>query len=193
MQQPSRHLWLGNVNCRAVSVAQLRALFEPFGAIENINILAEKNCVFVDFFEEASAVAAQQQMRGVARVQGDIPENADLKTLVELGFGKYEEKPPLLAQEDADAVLVAFAGGRCAGVSGSGDDHAALSRAPHAAGGLCADPGGAGAARRAAGGECARGEAGGGAQSGGGATGVADHGDDVRGAGGWWAWEECVN
>ena len=97
--QPSRHLWLGNVNCRAVSVAQLRALFEPFGAIENINILAEKNCVFVDFFEEASAVAAQQQMRGVM-LGGH---------LIELGFGKYEEKPPLLAQEDADAVLVAFA------------------------------------------------------------------------------------
>lgn len=171
------------MNCRAVSVAQLRALFEPFGAIENINILAEKNCVFVDFFEEASAVAAQQQMRGVM-LGGH---------LIELGFGKYEEKPPLLAQEDTDAVLVAFAGGRCAGVSGSGDDHAALSRAPHAAGGLCADPGGAGAARRAAGGEYARGEAGGGAQPGGGATGVADHGDDVRGAGGWWAWEECVN
>ena len=28
----------------------------------------------------------QQQMRGVARVQGDIPENADLKTLVGNGY-----------------------------------------------------------------------------------------------------------
>ncbi len=28
----------------------------------------------------------QQQMRGVARVQGDVPENADLKTLVGNGY-----------------------------------------------------------------------------------------------------------
>ncbi len=28
----------------------------------------------------------QQQMRGVARVQGDIPDNADLKTLVGNGY-----------------------------------------------------------------------------------------------------------
>ncbi len=28
----------------------------------------------------------QQQMQGVARVQGDVPENADLKTLVGNGY-----------------------------------------------------------------------------------------------------------
>ena len=31
----------------------------------------------------------QQQMRGVARVQGDVPENADLKTLVGNGCGDH--------------------------------------------------------------------------------------------------------
>ncbi len=33
----------------------------------------------------------QQQMRGVARVQGDIPENADLKTLVGNGYPGYHD------------------------------------------------------------------------------------------------------
>lgn len=164
------------MNCRAVSVAQLRALFEPFGAIENINILGEKNCVFVDFFDEAAAVAAQQQMRGVM-LGGH---------LIELGFGKYEEKQAALSQEDANAVLVAFAGGRGGAVSASGDDHAAIPRATHAAGGLRAHHGVAGAARTQARGKCARGEAGGRAQSGGGATGAADDDGDVCGAGGWW-------
>lgn len=32
----------------------------------------------------------QQQMRGVARVQGDIPENADLKTLVGNGYRYHD-------------------------------------------------------------------------------------------------------
>ena len=63
-----------------MSVNELRNLFEPFGPIENINVLYEKNCVFIDFFEEASAVAAQRRMRGVM-IGGN---------LVELGYGKYE-------------------------------------------------------------------------------------------------------
>ena len=182
-QQPSRHLWLGNVNCRAVTVAQLRALFEPFGAIENINILSEKNCVFVDYFEEASAVAAQRQMRGVM-LGGH---------LIELGFGKYEEKPAVLTQEDANTVLVAFAGGSGGDVRASGDDHAALSRATDAAGGLFANHGVARAARSQARGKCARGKAGDRAQSGGGASGAADDGGDVRGAGGWWVSMEMLS
>lgn len=82
MKQPSRHLWLGNINTHTVSVAELRSLFEPFGPIENINILYEKNCVFIDYFEEASAIAAQQRMRGVM-IGGNI---------VELGYGKCERQ-----------------------------------------------------------------------------------------------------
>ena len=51
--------------------------------IENINILYEKNCVFIDYFEERAAVEAQRQMKGIT-IGGN---------LIELGFGKYEEKP----------------------------------------------------------------------------------------------------
>ena len=79
-KQPSRHLWLGNINTRTVSVNELRNLFESFGPIENINILYEKNCVFIDFYEEASAIAAQHRMQGVM-IGGN---------LIELGYGKCE-------------------------------------------------------------------------------------------------------
>ena len=63
-----------------MSVNELRNLFESFGPIENINILYEKNCVFIDFYEEASAIAAQHSMQGVM-IGGN---------LIELGYGKCE-------------------------------------------------------------------------------------------------------
>ena len=66
-----------------MTTAELRSLFEQFGVIENINILYEKNCVFIDYFEERAAVEAQRQMKGIT-IGGN---------LIELGFGKYEEKP----------------------------------------------------------------------------------------------------
>lgn len=60
----------------------LRYLFEPFGSIENINILFEKNCVFIDYYDEKSAVEAHEKMKGIM-LGGNI---------LELGFGKYEER-----------------------------------------------------------------------------------------------------
>ena len=112
LKQPSRHLWLGNINTHTVSVAELRSLFEPFGPIENINILYEKNCVFIDYFEEASAIAAQQRMRGVM-IGGNI---------VELGYGKCERQvenksiievqsvssPVQLTPDDTEILIVIF-------------------------------------------------------------------------------------
>ncbi|KNB41725.1 hypothetical protein JH06_4905 [Blastocystis sp. subtype 4] len=100
--QPSRHLWLGNINTRTVSVNELRNLFESFGPIENINILYEKNCVFIDFYEEASAIAAQHRMQGVM-IGGN---------LIELGYGKCERPNQIsvvqLTSEDAEILLVIF-------------------------------------------------------------------------------------
>lgn len=65
-----------------MTTTELRSLFEQFGMIENINILYEKNCVFIDYFEERAAVEAQRRMKGIT-IGGN---------LIELGFGKYEER-----------------------------------------------------------------------------------------------------
>ena len=63
-----------------MTVNELRKLFESFGRIENINVLYEKNCVFIDYYEEASAVAAQRCMQGVT-IHGNI---------LDLGFGQCD-------------------------------------------------------------------------------------------------------
>lgn len=65
-----------------ITAEELRYIFEKFGSIENINILYEKNCVFIDYYDESSAIEAQNRMKGMM-LDGN---------LVELGFGKYEEK-----------------------------------------------------------------------------------------------------
>lgn len=113
VQQPSRHLWLGNINTQTITVEELRRIFEQFGSIENINILYEKNCVFIDYYDESSAVDAQSRMKGMV-LGGNI---------IELGFGKYEEKQIvgvsflnegqmnnciLLQPEDSENILLVF-------------------------------------------------------------------------------------
>ena len=75
-------MWLGNINTQTITTEELRYTFEKFGSIENINILYDKNCVFIDYYDESSAIEAQNRMKGMV-LDGN---------LVELGFGKYEEK-----------------------------------------------------------------------------------------------------
>lgn len=75
-------MWLGNVNTQTITTADLRYVFEQFGPIENINILFDKNCVFIDYYDEQAAINAQSRMKGMI-LGGNI---------IELGFGKYEEK-----------------------------------------------------------------------------------------------------
>ena len=84
--------------------SSLRAIFGRFGAIENVTILEDKGCAFVDFEEEQSAVRAQQQ-KGMM-IEGN---------LVELGFGKMDERTSgaqLLGEKDRNALLCVFTGGR---------------------------------------------------------------------------------
>lgn len=92
IQQPSRHLWLGNINTQTIAVGDLRYIFEQFGSIENINILYEKNCVFIDYYDEKSAIEAQNRMKGMM-LGGNI---------IELGFGKYEEKQNVMNDMEVD-------------------------------------------------------------------------------------------
>ena len=44
--------------------------------------MPEKKCVFIDYYEERSAVTAQHQLQGMV-LDGNI---------IEIGFGKYEER-----------------------------------------------------------------------------------------------------
>jgi RNA recognition motif-containing protein len=62
-QVPTRSLWIGNLD-RSVSEQDLREVFSPFGTLERIKIISEKNCAFVDFETLESALAAKRSCQG---------------------------------------------------------------------------------------------------------------------------------
>jgi hypothetical protein len=56
---PSKGIYLGNVHPETTE-ADLRTVFSPYGVIENIKMLKDKNCAFVNFVDIASSAAAHQ-------------------------------------------------------------------------------------------------------------------------------------
>ncbi|MCO5598644.1 hypothetical protein L7F22_052741 [Adiantum nelumboides] len=90
-QVPSRSLWIGNLNS-ATTGQELMHAFAPYGAIESLRLLPEKECGFVNFVELADAVQAREDVLGAL--------NAKLGKLgigpggtVRIGFGKIDALP----------------------------------------------------------------------------------------------------
>lgn len=75
----SRNIYIGNIdlNDEKFSKHSLRKKFEEFGDIEQINYLAEKNCVFINFTNISNAILA------IDKIKID-PDFRDLK----INFGK---------------------------------------------------------------------------------------------------------
>ncbi|KAJ3405225.1 hypothetical protein HDU80_001680 [Chytriomyces hyalinus] len=78
-QTPSRSLWVGNLDA-TITAPEILSLFSPFGAIESLRMLPDKECVFVNFVRVEDALAAKDGMAG--RKIGS--------SVVRLGFGKNE-------------------------------------------------------------------------------------------------------
>ncbi|KAI9354075.1 armadillo-type protein [Zopfochytrium polystomum] len=78
-QTSSRSVWVGNLDI-SLSPADLLSVFSPFGPIESLRILPEKECAFVNFVHVEDAVRAKEDMHGV--MVGS--------TVIKLGFGKVE-------------------------------------------------------------------------------------------------------
>ncbi|KAI9294583.1 ARM repeat-containing protein [Neoconidiobolus thromboides FSU 785] len=60
---PSRSLWVGNLDPN-VSSNDLLALFSPYGPIESLRVLPEKECAFVNFHSLEDAIKAKDDMQG---------------------------------------------------------------------------------------------------------------------------------
>ncbi|KAJ3186090.1 hypothetical protein HDU85_001008 [Gaertneriomyces sp. JEL0708] len=78
-QIPTRSLWIGNID-PTLSPSDLLTLFSPFGPIESLRILPDKECAFVNYVRTEDAVRARDEMQG-GRVGNCI---------VRIGFGKAE-------------------------------------------------------------------------------------------------------
>ncbi|KNC99989.1 uncharacterized protein SPPG_04340 [Spizellomyces punctatus DAOM BR117] len=78
-QIPTRSLWIGNID-PTLSPSDLLTLFSPFGPIESLRILPDKECAFVNYVRVEDAIRARDEMQG-GRVGNCI---------VRIGFGKAE-------------------------------------------------------------------------------------------------------
>ncbi|KAL1917774.1 uncharacterized protein VTP21DRAFT_3608 [Calcarisporiella thermophila] len=81
-QNPTRSLWIGNLD-RSVSADDLMRIFAPFGSIESLRVIPERECGFVNFIRLEDAVRAKEEVMG--RMGGYIGGGP-----VRIGFGKTE-------------------------------------------------------------------------------------------------------
>lgn len=85
---PSRSLWVGNLD-PSITANELLALFSPYGPIESLRVLPEKECAFINFQVLDDAVRAKDDM------QGGRMGNLNIR----IGFGKAD---PTFASAGAD-------------------------------------------------------------------------------------------
>ncbi|KAL1709861.1 hypothetical protein EV121DRAFT_276086 [Schizophyllum commune] len=87
-QTPTRSLWIGNLDS-AVTSEQLIHHFAPYGAIESLRLLPEKECGFVNFVDQADAIRAKDDV--LNRLGGNI--GMPNGQTVRIGFGKADSAP----------------------------------------------------------------------------------------------------
>jgi RNA recognition motif. (a.k.a. RRM, RBD, or RNP domain) len=81
-QTPTRSLWIGNIDS-SISEDDLQQLFSPFGPIESLRLLVDKECAFINFSNVEDAVHAKDEVLG--RLNGRVGQ-----CVVRVGFGKIE-------------------------------------------------------------------------------------------------------
>ncbi|KAF4576841.1 hypothetical protein EYR36_004821 [Pleurotus pulmonarius] len=87
-QTPTRSLWIGNLDS-SVTSEQLIHVFAPYGAIESLRLLPEKECGFVNFVDQADAIRAKEDV--LNRLGGFI--GMPNGQTVRIGFGKADSAP----------------------------------------------------------------------------------------------------
>lgn len=99
IQTPSRSLWIGNLDSTA-SKEILLTVFSPYGAIESLRLLPEKECGFVNFLDINDAVRAKDDV--LNRLGGNIglPNGQPVR----IGFGKADSAPAQPAKTPATAA-----------------------------------------------------------------------------------------
>ncbi|KAI6036631.1 hypothetical protein BKA83DRAFT_4165650 [Pisolithus microcarpus] len=88
IQTPTRSLWIGNLDS-SVTSEQLIHVFAPYGAIESLRLLPEKECGFVNFVDQADAIRAKDDV--LNRLGGNI--GMPNGQTVRIGFGKADSAP----------------------------------------------------------------------------------------------------
>ncbi|KAI0670550.1 hypothetical protein C8Q78DRAFT_1079505 [Trametes maxima] len=114
IQTPTRSLWIGNLDSSFTS-EQLIHVFAPYGAIESLRLLPEKECGFVNFVDQADAIRAKDDV--LNRLGGDI--GMPNGQTVRIGFGKADSAPVAPAKGANLNSPIATSPGGVLGKSGS--------------------------------------------------------------------------
>ncbi|KAI0747952.1 hypothetical protein C8Q80DRAFT_1270408 [Daedaleopsis nitida] len=120
MQTPTRSLWIGNLDGSFTS-EQLIHVFAPYGAIESLRLLPEKECGFVNFVDQVDAIRAKDDV--LNRLGGDI--GMPNGQTVRIGFGKADSAPVAPAKgANLNSPIATSPGGA---LGKSGNNNAGLS------------------------------------------------------------------
>ncbi|KAG9293576.1 hypothetical protein G9A89_005579 [Geosiphon pyriformis] len=85
-QTPTRSLWIGNID-PALTAQDLIQLFSPYGNIESLRLLPDKECGFVNFVRVDDAVRAKDDIMN--RMGGRVGN-----CIVRVGYGKADALSP---------------------------------------------------------------------------------------------------
>lgn len=117
-QTPSRSLWIGNLDSNTIG-QELMRVFAPYGAIESLRLLPEKECGFVNFVEINDAVRAREDVLGRLGAKLENLGTGPGGT-VRIGFGKIDSAPSHTSTVNKPASSQGVAGvGGTAGSSSS--------------------------------------------------------------------------
>ncbi|UZJ56799.1 hypothetical protein CBS101457_006119 [Exobasidium rhododendri] len=87
-QLPSRSLWVGNLDSNTTG-QELMRVFAPYGAIESLRLLPEKECGFVNFVDLNDAIQAREDVLG--RLGGRLENyGTGAGGVVRIGYGKID-------------------------------------------------------------------------------------------------------
>ncbi|KAI8973748.1 hypothetical protein BDF20DRAFT_670992 [Mycotypha africana] len=86
--QPTRALWLGNIPGN-MTVPVLEAIFQPFGAIESVRVLNQKNCGFINFVSAESAIQAREVLLNNKVTIPGVHSSSSIR----VGFAKLPPSP----------------------------------------------------------------------------------------------------
>jgi hypothetical protein len=91
-QVPTRSLWIGNIDPNFTN-NDLMQVFSPFGPIESLKVISDKECAFINFTRVEDAMRARED---IAERRGGRIGN----TTVRVGYGKAE----LMVNSDAPVL-----------------------------------------------------------------------------------------
>lgn len=86
-QSPTRSLWVGNIDAN-ITTQDLMQAFSPYGAIESLRVLPEKECGFVNYFRLEDAMRARDDIMN--RLGGRVATST-----VRIGYGKVDGLSPM--------------------------------------------------------------------------------------------------